>query len=198
MNWRPRSSTTSAATRGAEAVRADAMELINSASEVIFAISDSTGGSASMELDGEAVQGSDAVSVTELGYLDGVTSAIQTQLDSHYPAGTKIYRATLTQASTAAPVATVAQNTLGQTLTPARTSTGIYTLTAGGAVFTADKTQIFMGMPSTVGVSEFGIFIATRTSATVITINTRDFDAGASSLADGLMTETAITIIVYP
>lgn len=108
----------------------------------------------------------------------------------------KVYRATLTQASTAAPVATVGQNTLGQTVTPARTSTGLYTLTAGGAVFTANKTQIMMGSGS--AGATFTALQAVRTSTTVITIDTLNFDTDAAAPADGLMTETAITIVVMP
>lgn len=120
-----------------------------------------------------------------------VIGQYSTNIVRDYPNGTKFYRATLTQASTAAPVATVGQNSLGQTVTPARTSAGLYTLTAGGAVFTADKTQIFIGA---MHVPLFAF--ATRTSTTVITISSADDAAGTP--ADDVLTETAITIVVFP
>lgn len=115
MNWRPRSSTVSEASRGATAVKSDVMELINSDGEVIFAVSDTTGGSASMELDGEAVQGSDAVSVTELSYLDGVTSAIQTQLDAKL-ASASVLRSYLDETVTYNANATLANTPLSVTV----------------------------------------------------------------------------------
>ena len=57
----------------------------------------------------------------------------------------KLYVATVTQSSTGDPVATVATNTTGGTLTWARTGQGTYTVTASGAAFTADKTFITFG-----------------------------------------------------
>ena len=56
------------------------------------------------------------------------------------PLSYKSYIATLTQTGTSAPTATVAYNSLGAAITPSRTSAGVYLLTAGSAVFTANKT----------------------------------------------------------
>lgn len=119
--------------------------------------------------------------------------------------GYKVYRATLTQTGTNAPTVTTGQNLLGQTITSARTSAGLYTLTAGGAVFTANKTQIFIGAAnSIVDTVGFSIIQAIRTSTTVITITAASITGmnglgGASlGLADALLTETPITIIVFP
>ena len=69
---------------------------------------------------------SSTVSATELGYVDGVTSAIQTQLDSKL--------ASATAASTYAPIASP-------------TFTGTVTVAASGVAFT-DGTQTKEGVPS--------------------------------------------------
>lgn len=53
----------------------------------------------------------------------------------------KVYVATLTQTGTAAPVATILQNTLGGTVTWSRVSAGIYLGTLTGA-FTAGKVWV--------------------------------------------------------
>ena len=60
-----------------------------------------------------------------------------------YNLGYTIYTALLTQAGTAAPVATILQNTTGGTFTWTRQSAGNYTVTASTALFTADKTIVF-------------------------------------------------------
>ena len=54
------------------------------------------------------------------------------------------YTALLTQTSTNAPVATILSNNLTATLTWARTGVGVYTLTANAAIFTANKTIVFL------------------------------------------------------
>jgi hypothetical protein len=53
----------------------------------------------------------------------------------------KVYRAILTQAGTAAPVATILENTLG-TVGFSRDDVGSYLITSA-ALFTASKTQVF-------------------------------------------------------
>lgn len=76
------------------------------------------------------------------------------------------YVALLTQASTAAPVATVLSNNLTATLTWARTGTGTYTLTASAATFTANKTIVFFNNGNAAPNSNQW----TRTSDTVLTL----------------------------
>lgn len=106
--------------------------------------------------------------------------------------GYLVYDATLTQTSTNAPVATVGQNNIGQTMTWGYTSTGVYTVTAGAAAFTANKTQIFIGSGNSASI----LVSAVRTSTTVITVNTFQTDGVAPE--DAKMTETAIRIVVFP
>lgn len=76
------------------------------------------------------------------------------------------YTALLTQAGTAAPVATVLSNNLTATLTWARTGTGIYTLTASATTFTANKTIVFFNN----GNASPNANKWTRTSDTVLTL----------------------------
>mgnify|MGYP003649834787 CR=1 len=80
--------------------------------------------------------------------------------------GYTYYVALLTQASTAAPVATVLSNNLTATLTWARTGTGTYTLTASAATFTANKTIVFFNNGNAAPNSNQW----TRTSDTVLTL----------------------------
>ena len=78
------------------------------------------------------------------------------------------YTALLTQAGTAAPVATVLSNNLTATLTWARASASVYTLTASAATFTNNKTIVFFNNGNA-GNGFVGKW--TRTSDTVLTLN---------------------------
>ena len=60
-----------------------------------------------------------------------------------YSLGYTVYTALLTQAGTAAPVATTLQNTTGKTFIWTRQSAGNYTITASTALFTVNKTILF-------------------------------------------------------
>lgn len=94
--------------------------------------------------------------------------------------------ALLTQAGTAAPVATTLQNTTGKTFTYARTSGGDYTITASSSLFTVDKTIVFLNG----GSAENNHDIAWgRVSDTVINLNTHN--------SDGKFTAGSIEIRVY-
>ena len=97
------------------------------------------------------------------------------------------YVALLTQAGTAAPVATVLSNNLTATLTWARTGVGVYTLTASAATFTANKTIIFLNAGSL-----SSLITGERTSDTVLTIKT--FSGGA---ADSAITNGAFEVRIY-
>ena len=90
------------------------------------------------------------------------------------------YVALLTQAGTAAPVATVLSNNLTATLTWARTGVGVYTLTASAATFTANKTIIFLNAGSL-----SSLITGERTSDTVLTIKTFSGGAADSAIANG-------------
>jgi len=103
-----------------------------------------------------------------------------------YNLGYTVYTALLTQAGTAAPVATVLQNTTGKTFAYARTSGGDYTVTASSSLFTVDKTIVFLNG----GSAENNHDVAWgRASDTVINLNTHN--------SDGKFTNGSIEIRIY-
>lgn len=109
----------------------------------------------------------------------------------------KSYQAVITQSGTSAPSAFVALNELGTTMTWGRTSAGIYTLTAGSAVLTTNKTVIFLSNPITGLVS----YVVIPTSTTVITLTTLLSSVIATVLTavntDALITNLGIEVRVY-
>jgi hypothetical protein len=99
--------------------------------------------------------------------------------------GYKVYTALLTQAGTAAPVATILKNNTGATFTWARTGGGTYTITASSNVFTSNKTLVFYNLGEyTFSVGQSWV----RTSDTVITI---------SPSGDGRITNGSFEILIY-
>lgn len=136
---------------------------------------------------------------TDNGFWYELTNAAAPSDAASWQAQPKVYKATLTQTSTNPPVATVQENGLGQTMTWGYGSTGAYTVTAGAAAFTANKTRIFIGDVLT-PTGEIVWALAARTSTTVITIttNTGSFSGTSVGVADDILAETAITIEVYP
>ncbi len=116
--------------------------------------------------------------------ISDVASLINTGFDGGY----KVYTALLTQAGTAAPVATILQNTTGATFTWARTSSGTYTITASNNAFTSNKTLVFNNNGSSTGTFGFASAIWTRTSDTVVTITTG---------GDGRITNGSFEIRIY-
>ena len=106
--------------------------------------------------------------------------------------GYKSYTALLTQSGTDAPVATVLKNDTAPVLTWARTAQGVYTLTASEALFTVNKTIVFInyGNPASDGLPPKW----TRTSDTIITISTQDETAVAD---DGILVDASFEIRIY-
>lgn len=101
-----------------------------------------------------------------------------------------VYTALVTQASTNAPTAKILQNTTGATLTWARTSAGIFTLTADSAIFTADKTIVFANPGNDSTSSSDPAIIWERTSNTVLTIT-------ATAGVNGALTDGAFEVRIY-
>ena len=99
---------------------------------------------------------------------NNVTIASVAAFANTYNLGYTVYTALLTQAGTAAPVATILQNTTGGTLTWTRQSAGNYTVTASAALFTVNKTIVFGNHGS---VNTQGDFNWNRASDTTITLN---------------------------
>lgn len=79
------------------------------------------------------------------------------------------YAAGVTQSTTSAPSATVSKNDFGATtFTWARTTAGVYTVTASTAIFTSGKTQVIIPASLT-GLTNVTYIV---TSTTVITFTT--------------------------
>lgn len=118
--------------------------------------------------------------------------------------GIKVWRGLVSQAGTAAPTATVLENSLGGTITWARTSAGLYTATLASA-FTANKTMAAFGNTFDYGDSGLtipgAVVIRTeKTSTSVITIHTllASPTDTATSVADAILDGTELEILVYP
>lgn len=81
------------------------------------------------------------------------------------------YAAKLTQSGTSAPTATEYANTSGATFELARTSAGIYTLTASSAIFIKGTFEWFFGNCSNAAITVISL---TVTSTTVLTLQTNE------------------------
>jgi hypothetical protein len=100
------------------------------------------------------------------------------------------YVALITQAGTNAPTAKILQNTTGATLTWARTSAGIFTVTSNTDVFTADKTIVFANPGNDDGATGDPSIIWARTSNTVLTIT-------ASAGVNSVLTDGSFEVRIY-
>lgn len=109
----------------------------------------------------------------------------------------KSYQAIVSQTGTSAPSATAFLNELGASMTWARTSAGLYTLTAGSSVFTSNKTVIILSEPLVGLVS----YVIVPTSGTVITMTTVLNSVIATVLTatatDALITNLLVEVRVY-
>ena len=105
--------------------------------------------------------------------------------------GARWHRCKLDQAGTAAPTAISKVGTLGATAT-ARTSAGEYTITAPAGSFVANKTRVYISNGHTAAPS----FVqAAQVNGTTIGIRTWN---ASGVLADGLLTDASIYIVVEP
>ena len=107
----------------------------------------------------------------------GLSLPLNYDINSGFFPGTQT---TLTQTSSNAPVATVLSSNLTGTFTWARTSAGIYTLTASTATFTSGKTIVFLNNGSDLTTTQVPPIVWERTSDTVLTI-TVGFDASITN-----------------
>ena len=111
---------------------------------------------------------------------NNVTIASVASFANTYNLGYTVYTALLTQAGTAAPVATILQNTTGGTFTWTRQSAGNYTVTASTALFTVNKTIVFGNQGSGNPQTDVDHFKWNRASDTTITLS-----IGADRLTNG-------------
>ena len=100
------------------------------------------------------------------------------------------YVALITQVDTSAPTAKILQNTTGATLTWARTSAGIFTVTSNTGIFTADKTIVFANPGNDNTASGDPDIIWARTSNTVLTIT-------ASAGVNNVLTDGSFEVRIY-
>lgn len=131
----------------------------------------------------DEVSSGDLILISDSSKSNATKSATVNQLSAYIVPGINVYdsyTALLTQTSTNAPVATVLSNNLTATLTWARAGTGVYTLTASAATFTANKTIIFINAGSSQS-----IITGERTSDTVLTVKTISGGATDSAITNG-------------
>ena len=121
-------------------------------------------------------------------------AASKAYVDSVAPglAGATGYIASWTQASTSAPVPVEIFNNTGATFTWARTSAGLYTVTASSAVFTTNKTFFNLQGQGTSATSQF----LEPTSITTTVASYRQLVATSGSLQDG--NSGWLEIRIYP
>ncbi len=124
----------------------------------------------------------------------GTDAASKAYVDSVAPglAGATGYIASWTQASTSAPVPVEIFNNTGATFTWARTSIGLYTITASSAVFTTNKTFFNLQGQGTSATSQF----LEPTSITTTVASYRQLVATSGSLQDG--NSGWLEIRIYP
>lgn len=109
------------------------------------------------------------------------------------------YQSLVTQTGTAAPTGTAFVNDFsGTTFTWARTSAGVYTLTASNPIFTANKTAVIMSNPPSFLIN----YKYAVTSSTVITFQTATLSIISliitPGLGDSLLSNTMVYVVVYP
>ena len=137
---------------------------------------------------GDNVIGTQVDPITEENKTVQFTVGSISAFANSYSLGYTVYTALLNQIGTAAPVATILQNTTGGTIIWTRTITGEYTATIANALFTLNKTLVFInngdGLHQGQGVAPSWI------SPTTTTINIDTF-------SDGALINGAIEIRVY-
>lgn len=142
-----------------------------------------------------------------IDWLFATPSSVALQIAAAIPAAPSSYQTIVTQTGTGAPAVTgslvpASTYAAGTTFTWARTSAGVYTLTASTAVFnTSGKTAVFVGPLNNLNAS----CTAVVTSSTVVTITT-----GVQSVAvlgllgltatptDALLTKAMVYVQTYP
>ena len=115
-------------------------------------------------------------------------SSIASLINTGFAGGYKVYTALLTQAGNTAadiPIATIMQNTLGGTIAWTRTGAGAYTATISDALFTLNKTMVFINGGSATATANIEWASPTTTTITIDTT------------ADSVLTGGSLEIRVY-
>ena len=111
-----------------------------------------------------------------------------------YSLGYTVYTALITQAGTAAPVATVLQNTTGGTIVwtrPSNPGVGRYVATISGASYTANKTVVIV----TSGGNSDMILRPVVSSTT--TVDWYNIDSSDNAVSDTISATTTVEIRIY-
>ena len=111
--------------------------------------------------------------------------------------GIKVYRATLSQTSTDAPIATVLENTLGGELVWTRSAVGSYLGTLAGAFPDAAKVLINLTLGSGCDYDADGVLISGAHGGNPNSIALAAVSLAAAA-ADMHSENTAVEILVYP
>ena len=112
-------------------------------------------------------------------------------LITQYNLGYTVYTALITQTGTAAPVATVLQNTTGGTIVWTRNSTGRYVATISGTTYTTDKTTVLV----TSGGNNDNILRPRITATTAI--DWYNIDSSDNAVSDTIAETTTVEIRIY-
>jgi hypothetical protein len=129
--------------------------------------------------------GTDGTSGADSGKTKNYTISALTTHISDGLGGYPVYTALLNQSGTEAPVATILKNTTGKTFTWTRQSAGNYTVTASSALFTVNKTIVFLNNGSTPNITQVPW---SRASDTTVTL---------SLGSDGRLTNGSFEIRIY-
>lgn len=109
----------------------------------------------------------------------------------------KVYTALLTQTGTSAPVATVLENTIGDTISFAYVGVGSYKVTST-SLFTANKTTVFIGNMLNDGSVSSGVIQVNGFSVTTSEIEFATIDNdGTPANSNEILLKTLIEIRVY-
>ena len=120
--------------------------------------------------------------------------SIASLINAGFTGGYTVYTALVTQAGTAAPVATVLQNTTGGTITwtrPTNPGVGRYVDTISGANFTANKTAVIV----TSGGNSDMILRPVVSSTT--TVDWYNIDSSDNAVSDIISATTTVEIRIY-
>lgn len=108
-----------------------------------------------------------------------------------YSLGYTVYTALITQASTAAPVATVLQNTTGGTIAWTRSTGGRYAATISGATLTANKTTALVTSGGD------GHHMLRPRNITTTAIEFYNIDSQNGNVVDVIESTTTVEIRIY-
>ncbi len=132
-----------------------------------------------------AITGAELVPIVQ----GGITS--KSTVDGIKNGAIKVYRALVTQAGTAAPTATVLENTLGGTPVWTRSSAGTYLCTLAG-IFLQLKTHLLIQSNNQ---NLDCITFISRSDNNAFYVNTRTL---ANAGTDDILQETSVQVLIYP